>query len=346
MNGTLVRNLEQPFPLFRVEVSHELNLALDSIDLAFLGFAVPAIRRVNFCMAKSHGHTLERPLLRSRVKGYRHRRARTQRCEKQIVRSRSGICSAELDWLVRGQPVGPNNDFLGEPRGVAVHDYICDIHAQTLPLSRPAASRLASCSGRSTDGKKSQEQGKMKSDGNQSSIMGCVVMGLIAALILCAILYPFRQTGKQSLDAWTRAAWMFTNAKDEQTFPPKAELCAAPFCTRADTEPKYVGGNPGHRSATTLPFCPEHTSGLPKTGTRYDDLLRFIYWVLAMVMSWLEATLILGIVCYPLALIVAFLRRDPAGETPWRRALVYSAALGMVIGGAATILVWVMFAWW
>jgi hypothetical protein len=213
-------------------------------------------------------------------------------------------------------------------------------------VSTRRQSRWHLCSDHSSDGKKAQQKGKMKCDGNKSPIVGCVVMGLIGALILCAIAYPFRQTGKQSLDAWTRAAWMFTNARDEQTFPPKAELCAAPFCTRTDTEPKYVGGNPGHRSATTLPFCPEHTSGLPKTGTRYDDLLRFIYWVLAMVMSWLEAALVLGIACYPLALIVAFLRRDPAGEGPWQRALVYSTALGMVVGGAATILVWVMFAWW
>ena len=186
----------------------------------------------------------------------------------------------------------------------------------------------------------------MTSDGNQSSIVGCVVMGLIAALILCAIAYPFRQTGKQSLDAWTRAAWMFANFKDEQTFPPKAELCAAPFCRRTDTQPKYVGGNPGHRSATTLPFCPEHDSGLPKTGSRYDDLLRFIYWGLAMVLSWLEATLILSIVVCPLVVAWAFLRPGKAGEGPWSRAFVGSVALGAVVGGAATILVWVMFAWW
>jgi hypothetical protein len=186
----------------------------------------------------------------------------------------------------------------------------------------------------------------MTTERNQSSVMGCVVGGIIGVLVLCAILYPFHQTGKQSIDAWTRAAWMFAHAKDQQNFPPNAELCAAPFCRRVDTQPKYVGGNPGHRSATTLPFCPEHESGLPKTGSRYDDLLRFIYWVIAMILSWLEAILILSIVCYPLALIWAFLRPDKAGEGPWRRAMVSSTALGAVVGGAAAILVWVMFAWW
>jgi hypothetical protein len=139
---------------------------------------------------------------------------------------------------------------------------------------------------------------------------------------------------------------MFTNARDEQAFPHKAELCAAPFCRRADTQPKYVGGNPGHRSATTLPFCPEHESGLPKTGTRYDDLIRFIYWVVAMVLSCLEATLVLGIAFYPVAVVWAFLRPNSAGEGPWKRALISSTALGLFVGGAATMLVWAMFAWW
>jgi hypothetical protein len=180
----------------------------------------------------------------------------------------------------------------------------------------------------------------------KSSIIGCTVTGIILAVLLCAILYPFRQTGKQSLEVWTRAAWMFAHRTDDQAFPHKAELCAAPFCTRVDTQPKYVGGNPGHRSETTLPFCPEHDSALPRTGTRYDDLIRFIYWVVAMVLSCLEATLILGIAFYPVAIVWEFLRPKPAGEGPWKRALVSSVALGLFMGGAATVLVWGMFAWW
>jgi hypothetical protein len=177
-------------------------------------------------------------------------------------------------------------------------------------------------------------------------MVGCAVMGVIAALLLLAIAYPFRQTPIQSLDVWSRAVWMFTNARDEQAFPPKAELCAAPFCRRVDTQPKYAGGNPGHMSETKLPFCPDHTSHLPSTGSRYDNLIRFFYWGLAMILSWLEATIVLGIVCFPVALAWAFLRPAPAGEGPWQRALISAGSLGIFIGGAATILVWVMFAWW
>ena len=186
---------------------------------------------------------------------------------------------------------------------------------------------------------------KVKSEGTPSSILGCAVGGIIGVVVLLAILYPFRQAPAQSLDVWSRAAWMFANAKNEQVFPPKAELCAAPFCRRVDTQPKYVGGNPGHRSETKLPFCPEHTSGLPRTGSQFDNLIRFIYWVLAMALSWLEATVVLGIASYPLALVVAFFRPDKAAG-PWRHAVDYSLAFGVGVGGAATLLVWGMFAWW
>lgn len=186
---------------------------------------------------------------------------------------------------------------------------------------------------------------KMRSEENQSALASFAILGLIIVLFL-AILYPFRQAGKQSLDVWTRAAWIVRNITDEQVFPRRAELCAAPFCTRVDTQPKYVGGNPGHRSETTLPFCPEHTSGLPLTKSRFDDGIRFIYWVLAMALSYLEAAFLLTVAFYPLALIGAFVRRSPKGEGPWERALANSSAFGIGVGGIATLVAWGMFAWW
>ncbi len=124
MNRTLVRDLEQPFLLFRVEVSHEMNLALDPVDLAFLRFAIPAIRRVNLRMSKIHRHTFERPLLGPRVHRHRHRRAGTERREKQIVGRRPRIFPADLDRFVRGQPMWTDNDLLREPRGIASYNYI------------------------------------------------------------------------------------------------------------------------------------------------------------------------------------------------------------------------------
>jgi len=47
VHGTLVRYLQKLLPLSLVERSFEMNVAFDSVDLAFLCFAVPTIRRVN-----------------------------------------------------------------------------------------------------------------------------------------------------------------------------------------------------------------------------------------------------------------------------------------------------------
>jgi hypothetical protein len=143
VNGTFVRNLEKPLLLFRLELSHEVNVALNSVDLAFLCFAVPTIRGVDLRMTKIHGHTFKRPLLRSRVHGHGHRRAGTERGKKQIVGRRAGIFPAGLDWFVCGQPMWTDNDLLGEPRRVAAYNYIRGSHARMLPSSRPAASRVA-----------------------------------------------------------------------------------------------------------------------------------------------------------------------------------------------------------
>ena len=138
MNRALARNLEQPLLLFRVELSHQVNVALNSVDLAFPSFAVLTIRGVALRMTKIHGHTFKRPLLRSRVHGHGHRRAGTERGEKQIIGRRPGIFPADLDWFVRGQPMWTGNDLLGKPRGVAAYDYI-----RALPSSQPVASRGA-----------------------------------------------------------------------------------------------------------------------------------------------------------------------------------------------------------
>src|SRR5207247_10691033 len=125
VHGAFVRNLEKLFPLFLIERTHEMNLAFNSVDLAFFCFAVPAIRRVDLRMSEIHGDPLERPFLRSRVKGYRHRRTGTERGQEQIVGRKSGISSADLNWFVCGQPMWTDDDLLGETRGGRAYHDIC-----------------------------------------------------------------------------------------------------------------------------------------------------------------------------------------------------------------------------
>lgn len=95
--------------LFRVELTDEMDVAFNPVDLAFPGFAVPAIRRMNLGMSKIHGDSPEGPFLRSRVQDHRHRRAGTERGDNQII---------------RGQPMRTGNNLLGEPRRFATDDYI------------------------------------------------------------------------------------------------------------------------------------------------------------------------------------------------------------------------------
>jgi len=153
VNGTFIRDLEEFLLLFFVEISRQMNLALDSIDLAFLRFAVPAIRRVNLRVAKIHRHTLERPLLRPRVPRDGHRRAGTQGGEKQIIGRRPGIFPADFDWLVRAEPMRTDNDLLGKSRRVAAYDYIRGIHASRLrPVSITRQPRCRSAARPKTPG--------------------------------------------------------------------------------------------------------------------------------------------------------------------------------------------------
>ncbi len=185
----------------------------------------------------------------------------------------------------------------------------------------------------------------MSARAKPSTIVVSTIVGIVFLGLVLAILYPFRQAAPQSLDVWTRAAWMVSHWSDAQAFPPKSNLCAAPFCARLDTRKKYVGGNPGRRSETSLPFCPEHEPGLPRTGTRFDDLVRFIYWVVAILLSWLEGSVALALVCFPITLLDAVVRRKP-GESLWSRAFDGALAFGTLVAAIATVTVWFMFAWW
>jgi hypothetical protein len=186
----------------------------------------------------------------------------------------------------------------------------------------------------------------MSTQTEEPTALTWVIFGTVLVGLLCLVLYPFRQAGAQSLDVWARAAWMVTHWTDADAFPPGATLCAAPFCVRADTARKYVGGNPGHMSETTSPYCPEHEPHLPKTRSQYDDLLRFIYWVLSIVLSYLEFALALALVLYPFLLLVAFLRGKRLQINPGRWAADSATSSGLAIGMCATPVVWIMFAWW
>lgn len=197
------------------------------------------------------------------------------------------------------------------------------------------------------------EQGPgVKSDENKFATVGCATLFVVvAAVLFVLVLRPFRGAAAQSLDVWPRAYWMVTHFNDEAAFPPKSNLCAEPFCRRTDAELQYVGGNPGHMSESKLRFCSDHTPGLPKTGTRYDDALRFVYWIMAMGLSFVAGIALPLLAFGLLELAARHFHRDSA--TPWQQKF----GKGVKAMGTVVILVlaavtlawaaaWVMFAWW
>ncbi len=185
----------------------------------------------------------------------------------------------------------------------------------------------------------------MKSDENKLTTIGCAILFLVVAGGLAFLaLRPFSGAVAQSLDVWPRAWWMVTHFHDDDVFPAKANLCAAPFCRDPHTSRVYVGGNPGHRSESRLRFCRAHTPELPKWGTRFDDALRFIYWTIAMGLSLAMGLAVPGIVCILFMLVAQRLKGSAAGKV--MNALAIVAALAGVLVMAAWAAAWVMFAWW
>ena len=173
---------------------------------------------------------------------------------------------------------------------------------------------------------------------------------VMVGMFVWAIGSSLYQVTRQSLDVWPRAAWMVQHFSDPEVFPPGAEICAEPFCRSVDTQPAIVGGNPGHRSETRMYFCRDHPPQLPSFGSRFDDLLRFTYWVLAMALSWIEAVVVVVILCSPLMLLRSWLERIDAGRHGMAGKLSNGlAAILTGLGGLtliASLVAWIMFAWW
>src|SRR5262245_66227538 len=87
MHRTLVGDLHEPPALLGVELAAENDGTLDAVDLAFLGLAVSAICGVDLGMAELDRHPAERQRLVLGIKPQRHRRAGSQPCQQQIIRT-------------------------------------------------------------------------------------------------------------------------------------------------------------------------------------------------------------------------------------------------------------------
>src|SRR5439155_12067230 len=90
------------------------NVAIDTVEHAFLGLTVETILGMDPVVRQPHRHALERQLLAFGIEPQRHRRAGTEAREQQIVRAWPRIESADLDWFVGKESVRPTHDLLLE----------------------------------------------------------------------------------------------------------------------------------------------------------------------------------------------------------------------------------------
>src|SRR5262245_3847481 len=97
---TLVGNLQESLALLGAQCAFQSDIAIDAIDLAFLGFAIKAILCVYLVVSEPHRGPFKRQLFVVGVKPQRHRCAGAESSEQQIVRARTGIEPSRFDGLV------------------------------------------------------------------------------------------------------------------------------------------------------------------------------------------------------------------------------------------------------
>src|SRR5437016_13327035 len=86
VDGTLPGDLEELRSLAVRQRPAELEIDLDTIEHALTGLAVGAVRGMDLSVPEADCHGLERPLPAPCVEPDRHRGARAQSAEQEVVR--------------------------------------------------------------------------------------------------------------------------------------------------------------------------------------------------------------------------------------------------------------------
>src|SRR5690606_22291290 len=97
------------------QVSLELEVPLDAVELALLRLTLRAVDRVDLRVPQPDRHRFERPPLAPSVERYGHRRAGAEGGKQELVGGRSRLGSAELHRLVGDQAVTAGGNLLDEP---------------------------------------------------------------------------------------------------------------------------------------------------------------------------------------------------------------------------------------
>lgn len=126
MDRAFVCNLQQLGALFVRQRAGQMNVAFDSIEQSFPGFALGAIDGVNFRVPQMDCHFLERPCFAASVYRHGHRSTCAQSGEQKIVRRRPRVRAAGGRRFVRMETVRAGVNFLRESGGASAHNYTSD----------------------------------------------------------------------------------------------------------------------------------------------------------------------------------------------------------------------------
>ena len=102
VHGAVLGDAQKPGPLLRRELTVELQLALDVIQLPGFGLAIHAIVGVNPPVAQPHRDAAQRPALALGVHADGDGGTGAQAGQEQVVRCGAAVGATNSDGLVRG----------------------------------------------------------------------------------------------------------------------------------------------------------------------------------------------------------------------------------------------------
>ena len=112
MDRTVFGNLEQSASLCIIQVTHQFDLTVDSVEKTFFRFAVDTVLGVNAEVLKTHRYAPQIPLFTLRIQAHCHRRACAKRGQKKVVGRRSGV-RPERRRFISSPSMFARGNFLG-----------------------------------------------------------------------------------------------------------------------------------------------------------------------------------------------------------------------------------------
>ena len=101
MYRTFLSDRKESPPLLVRQLTDELNFDLDEIDQPILAGTFSGVIRMHLCMRQVDANSLKRPTFARCVHAQRDRLARSERGQKELVRTRPAILASGTEGFIR-----------------------------------------------------------------------------------------------------------------------------------------------------------------------------------------------------------------------------------------------------